>query len=357
MSKISLNSFKAQEARLRHQRRVSSVTSVVIAILVVALVMVILGIILMPSWRSHTEPVVAYAVPSPSEEIVSKKTFSTQRSKPSSPASAMATVIAANVQSPTAIPVPEVVVDEPSTDFGTGDDFGDGWGSDDGDGWGEGGGTTFFRQQVKAQRVAYVIDYSQSMGGERDKLMRKELAKSIGQVGVGMQFQMIFFAGPAWVAGSDLENPKAKRSNVVTLDGERFKWKSNGKAHDWEPAGRKQVPEWISGAPGPREEAKRLVQSTPLAWGTNWENPLEMALSMEPPPQVIFFMTDGVAGGDPVQVAKRLGQRAKTKGTIINTVAMMEPKAEAAMKELAKRTGGQFSIVRPGGKVEVVPAK
>ena len=42
---------------------------------------------------------------------------------------------------------------------------------------------------------------------------------------------------------------------------------------------------------------------------------------------------------------------------MINTVAMMEPKAEAAMKDLAKRTGGQFTIVGQGGKAKLVPLK
>lgn len=50
----------------------------------------------------------------------------------------MAKVIAANTSSPTAVPVPEVDVPDPSTDFGNGDDFGDGWGSG-GDGGGGGG--------------------------------------------------------------------------------------------------------------------------------------------------------------------------------------------------------------------------
>ncbi|MEM9235331.1 MAG: prenyltransferase/squalene oxidase repeat-containing protein, partial [Verrucomicrobiota bacterium] len=54
------------------------------------------------------------------------------------PSSSMAKVIAANTTSPTAVPVPEVDVPEPSTDFGDGDDFGDGWGSG-GDGGGGGG--------------------------------------------------------------------------------------------------------------------------------------------------------------------------------------------------------------------------
>ena len=45
----------------------------------------------------------------------------------------------------------------------------------------------------------------------------------------------------------------------------------------------------------------------------------------------------------------------KIKLDYAKTVPMMEPKAEKAMKKLAKRTGGQFYIVRKGGTVTVVP--
>ena len=34
----------------------------------------------------------------------------------------------------------------------------------------------------------------------------------------------------------------------------------------------------------------------------------------------------------------------------------MEPKAEAAMQDLAKRTGGLFTIIEAGGKIRQVPA-
>ncbi|MFC4992107.1 YfbK domain-containing protein [Rubritalea tangerina] len=46
--------------------------------------------------------------------------------KPSAPASSMAKVIASKKAK--AVPVPELMVDEPMVDFGNGDDFGDGWG-------------------------------------------------------------------------------------------------------------------------------------------------------------------------------------------------------------------------------------
>ncbi len=356
MSRVSHHILDAQEAKLRHQRRVSSVTSVVIAILVMALILLVFAFILLPALNRENPTIVTYAVAQNTEDQIKQKTMSQMRAKPSSPSSSAAKVIAANVTSPTAIPVPDIEVTEPSIDFGSGDDFGEGWGNGSGDGMG-GGGTTFFQQQVAAERICYVIDYSASMGGKRDKLMRAELTKSVEQVGVGLQYQMVFFAGPAWVAGSDVQMAKGRKSAVVKHDGEEFRWKSPGSAHKWEPAGKRQKPEWISGGPATRNKSLQLVQSTPLVWGTDWEDALELALSMDPVPQIIFFMTDGVAGGDMVGLAKRIGSRAKTKGTIINTVAMMQPKAEAAMKELARRTNGQFSVVRPNGEVELIPLK
>ena len=354
MSKISLNSFQAQEAMVKRQRQMSTLTSLLIALLTLALLLIILAFVLLPSFMKEEHVLVSYNAPVDPEQQIQQKTVSMQRSKPSAPSSASAKVIAANTVSPTAIPVPDVEVTEPSLDFGIGDDFGDGWGNGSGDGMG-GGGTTFFRQQVSAQRICYVIDYSGSMKGARDKLMRKELTKSVEQLGVGLQFQLIFFAGPAWVAGSDVSMAKDKKTAQIKLDGKSFKWKSPGGAYNWDSVGTKQKPEWISGGPGTRQEALKQVKGSPLIWGTNWENPLEMALEMDPAPQIIFFMTDGAVGGDMVKLAKRLGHRAKTKGTVINTVAMMQPKAEAAMKELAKRTGGQFTIVKENGKVELVP--
>jgi hypothetical protein len=56
-----------------------------------------------------------------------------------------------------------------------------------------------------------------------------------------------------------------------------------------------------------------------------------------------------------VALAKSIGAKAKAKRTIVNTVAMMEPKAERAMAELAKRTGGQFTVIEKNGKVRQMP--
>jgi hypothetical protein len=113
-----------------------------------------------------------------------------------------------------------------------------------------------------------------------------------------------------------------------------------------------QVPEWISANAFAIAKSKKIVRETKLVWGTQWSNPLEMALSMEPPPQVIYFMTDGSAGPNSKDTARDIGMKAKRKGITINCIAMMDPKARDAMGDLAKRTGGQFTMVTEGGKVK-----
>ena len=266
----------------------------------------------------------------------------------------MAKVIAAKTDSPTSVPVPDVEVTVPSMDFGDGNDFGDGWGNGDGFGSG-GGGASFFNQTVKADRIAYVIDYSQSMRGEREKLMRKELAKSISGLQSGMSYQLIFFAGPTWVAGDKIDMAKGNRSATIQSSGKSYDWVSSGGAHAWDPKGTKQKADWIQSAPSVRSKSLNLVKDSPLIYGTNWEPALEMALAMDPPPQIIFFMTDGITGGDSEGLARSIATKAKAKRITINTVAMMEPKAEKAMKSLAKRTGGQFTVIEKNGKSRQVP--
>jgi hypothetical protein len=121
--------------------------------------------------------------------------------------------------------------------------------------------------------------------------------------------------------------------------------------------GKKQTPEWLTVDQSSLREAAKYVKETPLVLGTIWDHPLEMALSMEPKPDIIFFMTDGVAGKKSEEIAKEMGRKAKIKGVVINTVALMVPQAQEPLKQLAKLSGGQFSIVKEGGEVEVVPLK
>ena len=349
MSIVSSYATPDAEQALRHQRRVATVTSVVISILSVVLVGVILALILLPSIRIKANPIVTYTAEQPEDEIIDRPEVTPQvQRQPSAPSSAMSKVIASMTPSPVAVPVPEVDVPDPSLDFGDGDDFGEGWGSGSGFGTGS-GGTTFFGQSVKAERIAYVIDYSASMRGQgREDLMRKELTDSVKKISARTKYALIFFAGPAWVAGDDVD--WNKQGAIVTgKGGHKFNWKSKGKANDWVHSGKKEPVDWLEASKGQISKTRKIITETRLVWGTRWDNPLEMALDMDPPPQVIYFMTDGAASGSD-KWARSVGLNAKRKGITINCIAMMEPRAHKDMDDLAKRTGGQFTIVMKGGK-------
>jgi hypothetical protein len=187
-------------------------------------------------------------------------------------------------------------------------------------------------------------------------LMREELEKSIQELGTGMQFQMIFFAGPVWVAGQEVVM-QGNNAATVKHGPRKYEWRSEGNVHRWDPVGKTQKAEWQTVSASTIRAAVKNVRETRLVRGTIWDHPLEMALSMEPKPDVIFFMTDGAAGKDTPEIAKAVGDKARSMKVIINTVALMVPQAQAALKDLAKRAGGQFSIVKEGGVVEVVPLR
>ena len=127
------------QARLAAQRRTSTITSLIIALLMMTLIGVILLIIAMKFNKDEIPELISYSAENVEEDELDVRKVQTQtQRKPSAPSSSMAKVIASNSASPTAIPVPEIDVPDPSLNFGDGDGFGDGWG--DGSDSGAGGG-------------------------------------------------------------------------------------------------------------------------------------------------------------------------------------------------------------------------
>ena len=107
------------QARLQAQRRTSTISSLVIALLVMALVAVILLIIGISLDKKDIPTIVSYSAGAETEEDLDRRKVNTNtQRKPSSPSSSMAKVIASTTASPTAIPVPEIDVPDPSTNFG-----------------------------------------------------------------------------------------------------------------------------------------------------------------------------------------------------------------------------------------------
>lgn len=348
---LHANNSEAQ-AELLRQRRKSTIMSMVCSLLLCVVIMLALALFLLSPIEKDSPTIVSYTQEGVEDAPEVEKPKVRSRAKASAPSMAMAPVMVSQNVSQVSIPTPEVEVTMPTESFGTGDDMGIGLGMEWGDGgdFGEGGDTSFFGRKMKAKRVAYVIDYSASMGGERDRLMREELTKSVAKLDPRMEYQLLFFAGPVWVAG-DTVAMNANKTAVVESKGHKFEWETNGGAHGWDPKGKKQQPEWMKASSSNVKKSLDHIEKTKLVWGTIWDHPIDMALSMEPPPSLVFFMTDGQAGKTE-EIVKELSIKARKNKTIINTIAMMQPKAEKDLRDLAENTGGEFSIVLPGGKVK-----
>lgn len=348
---MSLHAISPQALEaMKRQRKAAVVSGAVISFLVIGLIMILLSLFLLQPMYKEVPTIVTYVAESQPEEKPEPKITNPVEKPPSAPAASLTKVITSSAPSPVSVPTPESDVEVPSVDFGLDGDFGDGYGT-----WGDGGGggASFFQQKVKGNRIAYVIDYSGSMSQQnRLALMKAELIKSISALPPTIQYQMIFFSGPAWVAGGlpQVSNNGNNSTASIEYDQKVYEWKGRG-AHEWEPVSRAMPrTEWMSATSNNIKESLKAVKQTKITWGTDWEPAIEMALGMSPAPQIIFFMTDGQAGPQSMEKAERLAELAKFKNVTVNTIALMEPKAEKAMSLLAKETGGQFTLIDANGK-------
>ncbi|MGJ8641847.1 MAG: vWA domain-containing protein [Luteolibacter sp.] len=345
---MSIHAQLSEEAqqRLAKQKRVSTISSFLIAVMTIVLIALILGFFLLPNLGKDDVQIVTYKSNMEDEtEPVAEKVKTNVQRKPTAPSSSPVKTIVASTTSPTSIPTVDAVETVEALEFGDGDDFGTGWG--DGTDFGSGGGASFFNQKVKASRIVYVIDYSRSMTRlGRNELMREELTKSVKGISPGTQYQLIFFSGPYWVAGDELKLVNQYANSIKGQNGKTYDWKGgkgNGRS-DME----RYKPDWLPMSESNVKKSIKDIKDTPLSLGTKWGPPIEMAMRMDPAPQLIFFMTDGLGGS--VGDVEDLAKEAKKKGIIINTISLIEPAAEEAMFNLASKTGGVATLVDERGK-------
>ena len=214
----------------------------------------------------------------------------------------------------------------------------------------------FFGIRGGGRHVVFVIDYSASMKGEKEKIMRREAARVISELPKTTEFGVIFFAGPAWPATSKLERTA---SDWVKTGNDA----SSFRPKDWDDM--------------PRVKYKRastsvcsrmvdIIETTPLVYGTVYDCPLYMALNMDPAPDVIFFLTDGSCNPKRgiVSFRKMLDQlkAAGKKVPKINTVGFGISR-NSQLQEIARLTEGESNFltaadyIRKYGAVESKPHK
>jgi len=222
---------EAQEA-LQKQKTVSTVTSLLIAIIVLALIGGVLAMLSIFIPGKQIETIVSYQAPSVEDAVDNQPKVQTNQRQvvtPSAASSSVAKVITSSSVSNVSVPTTDSFTSVESVEFGSVDDFG----FDSGFEGDFGSETSFFGSDIKGSRIAFVIDYSASMRAKgREPLMRSELKKSVeGLKGGKADFSLIFFAGPAWKAGDKIENPggKGKVKTVVDEKGKKYVWKPNKK--------------------------------------------------------------------------------------------------------------------------------
>jgi len=123
--------------RLRIQRRNSTISSCLVALLFAVFVGLILGFFLLNPMVKEPPVIVTCQRDSPEDDTIQKRKVQTSMErKPSPPSANMTKVLVSSNVSDMAIPVAEIDVSTPSLDFGDGGEFGSRWG----DGVGVGSG-------------------------------------------------------------------------------------------------------------------------------------------------------------------------------------------------------------------------
>ena len=190
--------------------------------------------------------------------------------------------------------------------------------------------SNFMGVKSQANKILFIIDYSASMKG-RDKVMRYELCKAIDKLPAVGSVAVLFFSGPTWIAGQD--------ANALHKNWEG----SNGGG--WKPkeGHTPERPKWMPVTPSNKKKLKEAVVSTPLTFGTVWDNSFEWAFYMNPKPDVIYFMTDGNANKNLQGMEIIKSKKGKTK---IYTIGYGAPAgAKQPLEEIAAMTGGKSKFV------------
>ncbi len=327
----------------------AKVMSLLIAVLFNGAVLLVLMLISFTFFEEDEIELVVAQGPRDTKTNINKEQFQQRRQMKPTPASSSSSspILASVAASPNAVFAIESLAD--TNTFG----IGDGWGKGASFGSGQQGGSVgFFGSRSVAQRVVFIVDVSASLSNQQFTMIKNELNKSLKRLAPSVNFQVIFFSGPAWFA----EDEHSVRNKVHTIvhKGKEYVWKTNGGASRYYIESEKDLytSPWVLATQGNIKKIGRRIEAVKKSFGTDWRHPLKMALQMKPSADVVYFLTDGAVGNgqqavDEVIKLNKRGSKAK-----IYTISMMQPRAEDLLKDLAERSGGEFSIVMGDGEVK-----
>lgn len=198
----------------------------------------------------------------------------------------------------------------------------------------------FFGMKAEGRRIAFLVDYSGSMEGEFRKEMEAELERSLQGLPNGTQMLIIPWAGGAWLYNEVATEIAGKWEKKGDFD--NFAVKSGQKL---------AKPEWVTvNADNIRKLMKGIQAQKSWSGGTDWRSPFRYAMEANPPPDTIFFMTDGQIGDkkrtfDDIDAA--LKKTPKLPKVFALWIANKTFKADP-LKALAEKYQGEFRVVDAG---------
>ena len=211
-------------------------------------------------------------------------------------------------------------------------------GSGAGSGGGGAGGVPFFGLRLQAKRIAFLLDYSATMGGPFKVTLEDELERSLKALPQGTEVLLMLWAGPAWLYD--------QTAAQVQKD-----WKSiNG--FIWERVGREKTktPTWVKMDSGSVSNMMKHLRNQKVVFGTNWRGAFDYLSEVKPAPDVICFITDAQDEPRFHEETKRIVERSLAKFApakpVINCFWIRNREFSSdVLKELARRHGGKVTDV------------
>ena len=330
----------------------SKLTAVSVAILVHVLLAIIGAIlVILPPKRDDPEIVAAVIGPPAAKQEMQKKNVVKQVKKSTSAASAAAPVaqlMRANAMAKFSLPKVTTTSTGP-LGMGEGNLGSGGFG---GTGSGLGSGASFFGGSSTGQRFAFILDWSGSMKKNQVDMVVREMDKSLKAFKPGVQYQVLLFAGGAFYAvpGWSASNQK-KDATIQDPKGNKYRFKSVGGYSNYRyesSDSRLPTTGWLDVNPKNAKTTMDILRGTKLYGGTDWRWPFKMAMNMDPPPDVVFFMADGTGGADPATILSY--SKKKNRSVQINMFAMETVAGAREMAKIAGDTKGAHKIILRSGK-------
>lgn len=346
-----LEDHKKRIATRERRDKIQSLTAGLAATAVLCALM----LLVVTATPRNSPPQIVATAPEITEEVVETEILQRPMTTPDR---AMPDAGAASVNAVTATAVSDLAMTSfDSVGFGAGNaTIGTGFGSSMDFGAGAESATAmFFGSESTGERFLFVLDASASMQKNQVKLRDQELERTLKSIR-GVNYQVMLFAGGAYFTeegwGVHPEDIRTRYGEeLFTSPQGDYEFKNQGSYHKFRFLGKPEefpTPEWRRANTPNIERTVKFVKKSRLFTGTDWDIALELACYMDPPPDVIFFMSDG---GDPELSATRIARHAKRHGSPkINTIALQTTDAMQGFADIAEKTGGTYTIVDKKGE-------